>query len=407
MAIVLVEHDRPEPALYGAMAAVVARARGADAMHLPARFEEAGADAVQHVTADGALVPSGLVWFERITGLAVTRAAIPEDVIARGREHEVVVPVARCVGAQAGLNEALFAAAAEAGITVERIRVEGGQGKYRLVDPRTAAPLESRNWTRDAFGRLEAGEATRKDQSTSRRRIRIVVLGAEADHRDVYPATLAALGDAADAANIALDVIFVPPTDLRAGDVADIVAAVDGVLLPGGSNMANVPGQILMAGESMRTGKPTVGLCLGMQTMVTAIARRTRGLSDANLAEIDPDAPIKTFVPLVGDAPDRHRLGEQAIVTVPGSRLQMLLGPKSAIRSNHRYKLNPDLLNALRSAGLAVTASDTSGTIAEGIELSGHPFFVGMQGHPELMSCKGAPHALLTAFVEAAASGEK
>lgn len=154
----------------------------------------------------------------------------------------------------------------------------------------------------------------------------------------------------------------------------------------------------------MNAGKPAVGLCLGMQTMTTAVFRRATGRCDATLAEVDPHAGIKTFVPLTGETAERHRLGEQAIVTAPGSRLRALLGPNSAIRSNHQFKLDLDLIPTLESNGLMVTARSIDGAIAEGIELNGHPFFMGMQGHPELKSRKGVPHPLLTAFVDAAAS---
>ena len=92
MALIIVEHNQSPPALYGAAAAIVARARGAAAMHLPARFDPAALEACQHVTGDGALVASGLVWFDRAS-VPLSAATTPDEIIRRARDGDVVVPV--------------------------------------------------------------------------------------------------------------------------------------------------------------------------------------------------------------------------------------------------------------------------------------------------------------------------
>ena len=117
-------------------------------------------------------------------------------------------------------------------------------------------------------------------------------------------------------------------------------------------------------------------------------------LSDLELAEVALENRLL----------DPHRLGEKPIFITPNSRLNTLLGMASTVRCNHRYKLNPELVPRLQDAGLVVAARDASGSIAETVELNGHPFFVGMQGHPELKSRKEAPHPVIKAFLEAALS---
>jgi CTP synthase (UTP-ammonia lyase) len=231
--------------------------------------------------------------------------------------------------------------------------------------------------------------------------LRIGLVGAESDHRHVYPAALVALGDAGDAEGIDIDVRFVRPLALRPQDVDAVLEDVDGLLLPGGSDMANVPGQILMAAGALRRRTPTIGLCLGMQTMTTAVAQSALGSEDANLAEADPSAPIKTFTPL-SEEPSLppHRLGEKKVVVVEGSRLGDILGAAMSVRCNHRFRLNPELGPVLRAAGLVVSAHDASGQIADAIELAGHPFYFGLQGHPELSGRSDAPHPLIRAFVQ-------
>ena len=396
MAIILVTHDTAEPALYGSMAAVVAHERGAAFEHLPVIFDtRRHPDAVQHVAAMGALVPSGLVFVERLLGIAVGRDASLADVLSLARNGDVVVPWHACIAADKHGAELLSEQAAASRIAVEHVTVVAANGSFRI--PSRVAPL----WRRDYFGRLSSAHpgtrAPRRDET-----LRIGIVGAEVDHRQVYPATLAALGDAADEDGIDISVRFVPPPALRPQDLDVVFREVDGLILPGGSDMANVAGQILIAAAAVRRPTPMIGLCLGMQTMATAIVQRALGSSDANLAEAEPAAPVKTFTPLCEEASlPEHRLGENTIMIEKGSMLRKILGAETQIRCNHRFRLNPELEAVLAKAGLVVSARDKSGRIAEAVELAEHPFYCGVQGHPELTSRPHAPHPLFHAFVQA------
>lgn len=400
MALILVEHNQAPPALYGAAAAIVARARGAAAMHLPARFDATALEACQHVTEDGALVASGLVWFDR-AGVSLSVPSTPDEIVGRAAEHDVVVPISPDLNDQRYFG-ALLQAAATLGLMVAHLRVETAGDAFRLVEAATGKSTAFPDFIRDRYGRLVSSRAELPLRAVRTSAVRILVVGNPTDHRDINPATLAALGDAADVTELRPEIVFAPPAEVLAGHAARLVAFADGVVLPGGANMANVPAQIAIAQEALRSRTPVVGLCLGMQTMTTAVLRRATGREDIHLAEVDPNAAIPAFVPLVGDEAGRHKLGECPVVTITGSRLNALIGARSTIRSNHRFKLNPELIETTEAAGLAVTARDPDRTIAEGVELSGHPFFMGMQGHPELKSRKGEPHPLLKAFVEAA-----
>ena len=130
--------------------------------------------------------------------------------------------------------------------------------------------------TADRYGRWDSGVSSSAGAS-----LRIALIGRETDHRLVYPATLGSLGDAAASLGLNLDVHFFAPVSLSPGlhDLHDV----QGVVLPGGSSMAAVKGQIRVAEETLARGQPTLGLCLGMQSMMTAAVRRSRaGLSDPN-----------------------------------------------------------------------------------------------------------------------------
>jgi CTP synthase len=223
--------------------------------------------------------------------------------------------------------------------------------------------------------------------------LRIGLVGREADHRLVYPATLGSLGDAAAALGLDLDVHFLPPAVLSA-ELYEL-DALHGVVLPGGSSMAAVNGQIRVAQETVARRLPTLGLCLGMQSMMTAAVRKTAGFEQAILAEVAPDAAQHSFIAF---ADGSHRCGVLpfASTLLPGSTAEM--------HYNHRYRFNPQFLPQLAASNVQVSAQ--TGDIVEAISLPEHPFWHGVQGHPELMSRPDAPHPLFTAFLLSALSAQ-
>jgi CTP synthase len=410
MTIVIVEDDASEPALFGAMAAVVARSRHAPILQLSAslqRFRDP--DAVQHVAEASALVASGLLWHERLSAASIEPDAGIAAILARSMTEDVVIPFHPTDAAVRHAIVDLVARAQTSGQRVEHLRVVDDRDGRRVIGASSDAEIgDVGRWRRDQFGRFHCADEP-NDVLDDAHRLRIGLIGSRHDSVDVYPATLAALGDAADELAQFVEIVFIAPTDLRPGDEHAVVRELDGVLLPGGADMANVPGQILMARTALEAGIPTVGLCLGMQTMVTAVAQTALGSRAANLAEADPDAPIKTFVP-IGPATDDtathlggliHRVGTKRMNTRPGTHLAGLLGTDVGVRYNHRFRLNTDLVPALNAAGLVISACDETGEIADAIELPEHPFYMGMQGHPELSSRRGHPHPLLRAFVTA------
>lgn len=400
MGLILVFHDTPRPALYGAVAAAIAAARQCGFMHVEARFDtKLHADAAQHVIAGGGLGASGLCWFERLSGKQVLPVATSQSILDTARMQDVVVPIHPAFLVDEGLPAALSSAAPALGIEVKAITVR--EGSDRFFD---AVTQEALAW-QDRFGRigLHAHRPREGDGLT------IGLIGAESDHRDVYPAALASLADAADSLSIPINVRFIDPVDIDQFEDPTVFEGLSGILLPGGADMKNVAGQTAAAAISLDAGLPTVGLCLGMQTMATALAWRALGRGAANLAEADPNARIKTFVPMAGaHDPDGtllpiHRTGDQAIDIVSGTRLSGIIGSERQIRCNHRFRLNLALLTDLQAIGLRIAASSSSGAVVDAIELPAHSFFIGMQGHPELSSKTDMPHPLLLAFLETAA----
>ncbi|WP_246792371.1 glutamine amidotransferase-related protein [Burkholderia perseverans] len=419
----LVADDADAPAQYGVLAARLAQALGLPLRHLSASFDIARhADALQHVSVDGALVPSGLLWADRLGGPPVGAPLDPAALLALAAEQDVVVPFHPANARALGPLDQLVAQAEQARVPVIRYRVarEAGSGIARVV----AAVPGARETVhglcaarQDRFGRWRdadgdwdddaSGDTDDEDRSAvgtaASTPLHIVLVGREDEQREGYPATLAALADAADAVGVALRVRFVAAQTLDDGNVAAALAGCDGVVLPGGADMARVAGQIAAAGHAWRSGTPVVGLCLGMQSMATAVARHALARRDIGMLEAEPGIRLPSFMPIEsGPAGEAlvHRLGRQTTVLAPGSRLHALLGPEHAIRCNHRYQLNPALDAPLAAAGVAIVARDDTGRVADAIEARDHPFFIGMQGHPELDSTDGAAHPLLCAFLD-------
>jgi CTP synthase len=395
----LIDDDAGTPAHYGAQAAIFAAETGAAFMHLPVLFDETRfADACQHVTVDGTLVTSGLVWTERLGGRPVRAASSIDHVLTSAATGDIAVPV------HPGMANELRTLCESRGIAVRRYRVIHERGVSNVVSGDGAVVTRARQ---DAFGRWSASAREARTVPLAVGEIRIALIGEEGNQRDVYPATLAALADAADLHALSLSVRFVPPHDLDDASAPEALKGIDGIVLPGGADMRRVPGQIAAAKYAWISAVPVVGLCLGMQSMTTALARLAFDTDDIDLAETASGASLPSFVPIGSDHENVlfHRLGLQPITMASGTQLGEILGEHPRIRCNHRYKLNPVLIAPLAVAGVQIAARDASGEIADAIEARAHPFFIGMQGHPELSSASGAPHPLLSAFVRAAQRG--
>ncbi|TCV95175.1 glutamine amidotransferase-related protein [Biostraticola tofi] len=395
MALIFVKDDATEPARYGAMAAILAARLAIPLVHLEVDWRHSAyADACQHVIGEGKLTGSGLLWAERLLGGSAGQATGLKTLLADAATGFRVVVLAAHSG---NTLDQLISMAKAQRIDYQLLTIrDTRQGLAFSRGQQTDVSLGY--WRRDRFGRwINTPESVPAGLP-----LRIALIGARDHQFSAYPATLAALGDASDQLAIPVEVVFADPLALEQQAEAQL-AGVDGLLLPGGAAMENVRGQISAARYGLRHNIPTLGLCLGMQTMTTALCQRMLGSTQANLAESDPLAAIKTFVPLA-ETPGHphHRLGDDLMLTRPGTLAARLMGPRCTLRYNHRYQLAPSLKEGLGQHGLIISGTDTSGTIADIIECQSHRFYMGAQGHPELSSASGKAHPLLLALISAA-----
>ncbi|MBI4262709.1 CTP synthase, partial [Candidatus Uhrbacteria bacterium] len=185
----------------------------------------------------------------------------------------------------------------------------------------------------------------------------------------------------------------------------------DGVLVPGGFGSRGIEGKILAIEYARKKGIPYFGLCYGMQLATIEYARHVAGLKDAHTVEVNPKTPH----PIITANPEQiqnmykrkfggtMRLGAYPCVLAKGSLAAKAYGTRKITeRHRHRYELNNAYRGRLEKAGLKISGNYPPKNLAEIIEIPGHPFFVGVQFHPEFKSRPLRPHPLFKAFMGAA-----
>jgi CTP synthase len=191
----------------------------------------------------------------------------------------------------------------------------------------------------------------------------------------------------------------------------------DAILVPGGFGKRGTEGKIKAIQYAREHKVPYLGICLGMQLATIEFARNVCGLAGANSTEFDSDTP-HPVVALITEWLDRTgriekrsrdsdlggtmRLGAQKCPVEPGTLAARVYGAEVNERHRHRYEVNNVYVPQLEARGYKVSARTPSENLPEMMELPAHPFFFGVQFHPEFTSTPRAGHPLFKAFVEAA-----
>ncbi|MDX2109300.1 MAG: CTP synthase [Verrucomicrobiota bacterium] len=181
----------------------------------------------------------------------------------------------------------------------------------------------------------------------------------------------------------------------------------DGILVPGGFGARGIEGKIFAVKTAREAGIPYFGLCLGMQVAVIEYARNVAGMDKANSTEFDETSPhpviaIMEEQKLVKDKGATMRLGSYECALVEGSKSRDAYGAESIReRHRHRYEFNNTYRESLAAAGLKIAGINPKRDLVEIVEIPKHPWFVGVQFHPEFQSKPRAPHPLFAAFIKA------
>lgn len=251
--------------------------------------------------------------------------------------------------------------------------------------------------------------------------VNIAMVGKYAGLKDSYKSVSEALIHASIHTGTKINVHYIQTEDIL--EKESVLKDMHGILVPGGFGERGMADKAIAIQYARENRIPFLGICLGMQLAVVEFARNVLGLEHADSTEANPDTP-DPVITLISEWTDgegnKHvrnidsqlggtlRLGGQPCEIKTGSMLREMYGPNRGRiieRHRHRYELNNDYREALEKAGLKITATSHNGNLAEAIELDGHPYFLGIQFHPEFSSNPRRGHPVFLSFIEAARKG--
>jgi CTP synthase len=248
--------------------------------------------------------------------------------------------------------------------------------------------------------------------------IRLAMVGKYVDLSDSYKSLNEAVRHAGMKNHAKVNIEYLD-SELLTPDNVSQLAKFDAILVPGGFGKRGIEGKICAARFARENKVPYLGICLGMQVATIEFARHVAGLSHANSTEFEPDSPhpvialITEWKDADGSIKTRNensdlggtmRLGAQSSDVSRGTLAHQIYGDVVTERHRHRYEANVNYLDQLRSKGLVISALTQREQLTEIIELPPevHPWFMGVQFHPEFKSTPWNGHPLFNAYIKAA-----
>ncbi|WP_395060224.1 CTP synthase [Polaromonas sp.] len=249
------------------------------------------------------------------------------------------------------------------------------------------------------------------------KQVNIAMVGKYVDLSDSYKSLNEALRHAGMKNHAKVVIEYVDSESITPDNVSRL-AKFDGILVPGGFGIRGVEGKICAARYARENKLPYLGICLGMQVATIEFARHVAGLKDANSTEFEPNTPHPVIALITewkdadgtiktrdakSDLGGTMRLGAQSSDVTKGTLAHGIYGDVVTERHRHRYEANVNYLDQLRTSGLVISALTQREQLTEIVELPRdvHPWFVGVQFHPEFKSTPWAGHPLFNAYIKA------
>jgi CTP synthase len=248
--------------------------------------------------------------------------------------------------------------------------------------------------------------------------VTIAMVGKYVDLSDSYKSLNEALRHAGMKNHARVKIEYLDSEEINPSNVQQL-SQYDAVLVPGGFGKRGIEGKIASAQFAREHKVPYLGICLGMQVATIEYARHVAGMKDANSTEFEPDGPFPVIA-LINEWKDADgsiqtrdansdlggtmRLGAQSSDVSPGTLAHKIYGDVVTERHRHRYEANVNYLDTLRKAGLVISALTQREQLTEIVELpqTVHPWYMGVQFHPEFKSTPWDGHPLFNAYVKAA-----
>ncbi|GAE88713.1 CTP synthase [Acetivibrio straminisolvens] len=238
--------------------------------------------------------------------------------------------------------------------------------------------------------------------------VTIALVGKYVELHDAYLSVVEALNHGGIANDAEVNIKWINSEELSDGNLESMLGDADGILVPGGFGDRGIEGKILAAKYARENGVPYFGICLGMQMAVIEFARNVVGLKMANSSEFDVESPhpVIDIMPEQKDIDEKGgtmRLGLYPCKIKKDSVTYNIYGDELIYeRHRHRYEFNNEYRELLTSKGLVLAGLSPSEKLVEIIELKEHPWFIGVQFHPEFKSRPNRPHPLFKDFIRAA-----
>jgi len=238
--------------------------------------------------------------------------------------------------------------------------------------------------------------------------LRIAVVGKYVQIRDAYKSIIEAFTHAGIHNDVDVEIAWVDAEDIEKLGAAEMLEGVHGVLVPGGFGERGIRGKLEAVRYARENHVPFLGICLGLQCAVIEFARNVCGIEDADGSEFNSNTrnPVidlmEDQIP-EGDKGGTMRLGAYPCTLKRGSLAHDTYGvDEISERHRHRWEVNNSYRDTFENNGLVISGTSPDGHLVEMIELSGHPYFVATQFHPELKSRPNRPHPLFFNLVKSA-----
>ena len=238
-------------------------------------------------------------------------------------------------------------------------------------------------------------------------RITIALVGKYVELQDAYKSILESFIHAGAANHCKVKVVPIHSEYLTEDNVEEKLAGMDGILIAPGFGERGLEGKIKAVRYARERGVSFFGICLGMQMAVVEYARNVLGLADAMTTEVEANTP-NPVIDLMADQKTTTvkggtmRLGAYKCLVDEDSLAYRIYGkPLISERHRHRYELNNDYVERLNAAGMRISGRNPETGLAEIVEIPSHPFFIGVQFHPEYKSTPENPQPIFKAFVKA------
>ena len=224
--------------------------------------------------------------------------------------------------------------------------------------------------------------------------VHIALVGKYTALHDAYLSVVEALTHGGIENDVSVEIQWVDSEGVTDANAAQILGHADGIIVPGGFGDRGIEGMIASARYARENDVPYFGICLGMQMAVIEYARHVCALEGAHSSELDPS----TKYPVIDIMPE-----QVAVVLSEDSRIRTIYGTDEiSERHRHRYEFNNEYRDTLTGAGLRLSGLSPNGRLVEIVEVPDHPWYVGVQFHPELKSRPNHAHPLFRDFIRSA-----